>query len=62
MGYELFIGNYERVIGMGVYILLNGKYIHGTVTEYLYKSRNYVVELHKDGTSKKVDKVYLYAL
>lgn len=41
--YELFTGNYERVMGATVYHKIKGKYIPCIVTNYYFKSRKYAL-------------------
>ncbi len=41
--YNLFIGNYERVMGMTVYYKKGKKYIPCVVTNYYFKSREYAL-------------------
>lgn len=55
---DLFIGNYERVIGKNAYIKINKEYIPCKIVGYLFKSRNYQVEMH-NGISREVQKVYI---
>lgn len=52
---DLFIGNYERVIGRNAYIKENEEYIPCKIVGYLFKSRNYQVKT-QDGISRKVKK------
>lgn len=55
---DLFIGNYERVIGRNAYIKENEEYIPCKIVGYLFKSRNYQVKT-QDGISRKVKKIYI---
>lgn len=41
--YELFIGNYERAIGMSAYHKKGNKYIPCTVTGYHFRTRKYTL-------------------
>lgn len=41
--YELFIGNYERVMGRTVYYKNRNEYIPCLVTNYYFKSRKYTL-------------------
>lgn len=41
--YELFIGNYERVMGQTVYFKKGNTYIPCTVTNYYFKPRKYAL-------------------
>ncbi len=56
--HNLFIGNYERVMGMTVYYKKGKKYIPCTVTNYYFKSRKYalvsIADLENAPSERKV--------
>lgn len=54
---DLFIGNYEKVIGRNGYIKESEKYIPCKIVGYLFKSR-YQVRT-QDGRNLKVEKIYI---
>ena len=57
--YDLFIGNYQRVMGMGVYHKLGNEYIPCTVTAYTFKSGKYSLsEVGGEGRSFKTTRIY----
>lgn len=55
---DLYIGNYERVVGRNGYVKENESFISCRITGYLFKSRKYQVKT-QDGKSLKVEKVYI---
>lgn len=55
---NLFIGNYENVIGKTGYIKEGENYISCKIIGYLFKSRKYQVET-QDGRSRSVQRVYI---
>lgn len=57
LAYNLYIGNYENVIGRSVYVKVGGKFSSGKVSEYLFKSNRYLVKMDGGG-SCYTDKVY----
>jgi len=56
--YELFIGNYEKVIGREVCYKSGENYISGIVTYYDFKSRKYTIVL-KNNKTIKTEKIYI---
>jgi hypothetical protein len=64
--YDLFIGNHERVMGATVFHKEGDKYIPCTVTNYYFKSQDYILvptdDLYLDGEKRRViktKKIYL---
>lgn len=55
---DLFIGNYERVIGRNGYIKEGEKYIPCKIVGYLFKSKKYQVKT-QGGKNINVKKVYI---
>ena len=55
---DLFIGNYEIVIGRNGYIKECEKYIPCKIVGYLFKSRKYQVKT-QDGRNLMVEKIYI---
>ena len=55
---DLYIGNYEGVIGRNSYIKENENFISCRITGYLFKSRKYQVKT-QDGRNLKVERVYI---
>ena len=56
--YELFIGNYERVIGQNVYILRGKEYYPCKVILYSFKTRKYNVRL-ENGKIMTTNRIYI---
>lgn len=54
---DLYIGNYERVIGRNAYIKENGIFIPCKIVGYLFKSRKYQVAT--EDKILKVEKIYI---
>lgn len=70
--YEVFLGNYERVIGQTVYHKIKNAYIPCVVTNYYFKSRMYTLvsvedmnnipmENHHKRKLFKTQKIYVIA-
>lgn len=55
---NLYIGNYERVIGRSAYIKENGVFTPCKITGYLFKGRKYQV-VTEDNKNLKVEKIYI---
>lgn len=55
---DLYIGNYEKVIGRYGYIKKDNNYMSCKIVGYLFRSRKYQVRT-EDGKNLKVEKVYI---
>lgn len=55
---DLYIGNYEQVIGKNGYIKENEKYIPCKIVGYLFRSKRYQVRT-QDEKNLKVEKIYI---
>ncbi len=54
---DLYIGNYERVIGKSAYIKENGTFTPCKITGYFFKSRKY--QVRTENKNLKVEKIYI---
>lgn len=55
---DLYIGNYERVIGRSAYIKQKSNFISCKITGYLFNCRKYQV-VTEDNKNLKVEKIYI---
>ena len=55
---NVFVGNYENVIGQNVCVKVRDKFVNGKVRSYYFKSRKFCVAC-EDGKIRRVCKIYV---